>query len=128
MANSQTPTTPAVSILFSIKAALDYIDSKGGLDAHKKRHQQAAEKAREFVKSIGHEIFAEPGFYSPTITGFILPDADAIRKRLREEHQLVTARDFGELQGRFFRICHIGNFTDADLEYGYSAIRKVLGK
>ncbi|MCX8195077.1 MAG: alanine--glyoxylate aminotransferase family protein [Candidatus Micrarchaeota archaeon] len=126
--NSQTPYTPAVSVLFSVKAALDYIDSRGGLGAHRLRHQQAAEKAREFVKSIGYEVFAEPGFYSPTITGFLLENADEIRKRLREEYKLVTARDFGELQGRFFRICHIGNFDDEHLEASFDAIRKVLGK
>lgn len=128
METSQTPTTPAVSVLFSMKAALDYIDGKGGLEAHRQKHQKAAAKSREFVTSMGYELFAEEGFYSPTITGFILPDADAMRKRLKEEHQLVTARDFGDLQGKFFRVCHIGNFTDEDLEYAFAAIRKVLGK
>ncbi len=128
MASNQTPTTPAVSVLFSMKAAMDYIDSNGGWDAHRAKHLKAAEKSREFVKSIGYPLFAEEGFYSPTITGFILENADAIRKRLKDEHQLVTARDFGELQGRFFRVCHIGNFTDADLDYAFAAIKKVLGK
>ncbi len=128
METFQTPTTPAVSVLFSLKAALDYVDSKGGLEAHRQKHQKAAEKSREFVKSMGYPLFAEEGFYSPTITGFILENADAIRKKLKEEHQLVTARDFGELQGKFFRVCHIGNFTDADFDYAFAAIKKVLGK
>ncbi|HIH19319.1 TPA: alanine--glyoxylate aminotransferase family protein [Candidatus Micrarchaeota archaeon] len=128
MENSQTPYTPAVSAIFSIKAALDYIDSRGGWEAHRARHGAAAEKSRKFVESMGYKVFAEPGFYSPTITGFILENADEIRKQLREKYQLVTARDFGELQGKFFRICHIGNFEDKDLEYAFDAIRKVLGK
>jgi len=128
MDSFQTPTTPPVSILFSIKAAMDYIDSKGGWDAHRKKHEAAAEKSRKFVESMGYPLFAEAGFYSPTITGFILENADAIRKQLKEQHQLVTARDFGELQGKFFRICHIGNFDDAHLDYAFAAIKKVLGK
>lgn len=128
MENSQTPYTPAVSVLFSMKAAMDYIDSKGGFDAHRKRHEAAAEKSRKFVESMGYRVFAEPGFYSPAITGFILENADGIRKQLREEYQLVAARDFGELQGRFFRVCHMGNFDDAHLDYAFDAIRKVLGK
>lgn len=127
-ANNQTPTTPAVSTLFSVQAAIEYINSKGGFEAHRKRHQEAAAKAREFVKSIGYQVFSEEGFRSPTITGFILEGADDIRKKLREEHKLVTARDFGELQGKFFRICHIGNFDDAHMQYGYGCIRKVLNK
>ncbi|MCX8197081.1 MAG: aminotransferase class V-fold PLP-dependent enzyme [Candidatus Micrarchaeota archaeon] len=128
MQNNQTPTTPAVSVLFSVRAAIDYIKSKGGFEAHRRKHQLAAEKSRKFVESIGYKVFAEPGFYSPTITGFILENADAIRKELREKFNLVTARDFGELQGRFFRICHIGNFDDAHLDYAFDCIRKVLGK
>ncbi len=128
MENSQTPFTPAVSVLFSMKAALDYIDARGGFDVHRKKHQAAAEKSRTFVESMGYKVFAEPGFYSPTITGFILENADDIRKQLREKYQLVTARDFGELQGKFFRVCHIGNFDDAHLDYAFDAIRKVLGK
>lgn len=128
MENSQTPTTPAVSVLFSIQAAIEYINSRGGFEAHRKKHQAAAEKSRKFVESIGYQVFSEAGFHSPTITGFVLENADAIRKELRDKHQLVTARDFGELQGKFFRICHIGNFDDEHLDYAFDAIRKVLGK
>lgn len=128
MDNSQTPTTPAVSVLFSVQAAIEYIEGKGGFEAHRHKHQKAAEKSRQFVKGMGYEVFSEPGFHSPTITGFVLENADAIRKELREKYQLVTARDFGELQGKFFRICHIGNFEDAHLDYAFECIRKVLGK
>jgi aspartate aminotransferase-like enzyme len=128
METSQTPTTPAVSVLFSMKAALDLIEGRGGFSAHRQRHAAAAERSRKFVQEIGFSVFSETGFHSPTITGFILENADDFRKRLREKHNLVTARDFGELKGKFFRICHIGNFTDADLDYAFDAIRKELGK
>jgi aspartate aminotransferase-like enzyme len=128
MANSQTPTTPAVSVLFSMQAAVEYINGKGGFESHRKKHSAAAEKSRKFVESMGYKVFAEPGFYSPTITGFLLENADDIRKQLREKYQLVTARDFGELQGKFFRVCHIGNFDDAHLDYAFDCIKKVLNK
>ena len=124
----QTPTTPAVSILYSVKAAIDYINAQGGFDAHRAKHAKAAEKSRAFVKEIGYPVFAEEGFYSPAITGFIMEDADGFRKRLREKYNLVTARDFGDLKGKFFRICHIGNFDDAHLDYAFAAIKKELGK
>lgn len=128
MENSQTPTTPAVSVLYSIRAAIDYINERGGFDAHREKHAKAAEKSRKFVESIGCKVFAEPGFYSPSITGFVMEDADGFRKRLREKYDLVTARDFGELKGKFFRICHLGNFDDAHLDYAFDAIRKEMGK
>lgn len=124
----QTPTTPAVSVLYSMKAAIGYINERGGFDAHRAMHAKAAEKSRAFVESIGFDVYAEPGFYSPSITGFIMEDADGFRKRLREKYNLVTARDFGELKGKFFRICHLGNFDGAHLDYAFDAIRKELGK
>jgi len=124
----QTPTTPAVSVLYSMKAAIDYINERGGFDAHRAKHAKAAGKSREFVESIGYKVFAEPGFYSPSITGFVMDDADGFRKRLREKYNLVTARDFGDLKGKFFRICHLGNFDDAHLDYAFAAIKKELGK
>lgn len=128
METSQTPTTPAVSVLYSMKASLDLIEKNGGFAAHRQKHARAAERSRKFVQEIGYPLFAETGFYSPTITGFILENADDIRKQLKDKYNLVTARDFGELKGKFFRICHIGNFTDADLDYGFDCIKKVLGK
>ncbi|MFA6214872.1 MAG: aminotransferase class V-fold PLP-dependent enzyme [Candidatus Micrarchaeia archaeon] len=128
MDGNQTPTTPAVSVMFSMKAAIDYINERGGFDAHRAKHAAAAEKSRKFVESIGYKVFAEAGFYSPSITGFIMEDADGFRKRLREKYNLVTARDFGDLKGKFFRICHLGNFDDAHLDYAFDAIRKELGK
>ena len=124
----QTPTTPAVSVLYSMKAAIDYINEQGGFDAHRAKHAAAAAKSRAFVKEIGYEVYAEPGFYSPSITGFLMEDADGFRKRLREKYNLVTARDFGDLKGKFFRICHLGNFDDAHLDYAFAAIKKELGK
>jgi aspartate aminotransferase-like enzyme len=124
----QTPTTPAVSVLYSIKAAIDYINERGGFDAHRQKHMKAAEKSRAFVREIGYQLYAEEGFYSPSITGFILENADDVRKKLKEKYNLVTARDFGELKGKFFRICHLGNFDDAHLDYAFAAIKETIGK
>jgi aspartate aminotransferase-like enzyme len=79
------------------------------------------------VKELGRKVFAEEGFYSNTITGFILENADDYRKKLREKHKLVTARDFGELKGRFFRICHLGHIETDQLKLALSYIKDVVG-
>ncbi|MBS3068791.1 alanine--glyoxylate aminotransferase family protein [Candidatus Micrarchaeota archaeon] len=128
METFQTPTTPAVSLLYAVQAALGVIEKKGGFAAHRKRHEEGAAYSREFVKSLEREVFAQSGFYSPTITGFILENADEVRKTLKEKYGLVTARDFGELRGRFFRVCHIGHFTKEELDVAFGYIREVLGK
>jgi aspartate aminotransferase-like enzyme len=126
MEKFQTPWTPPVSLFFAIQESLKMIEERGGMDAHIKHHMEGAEYSRKFVKSVGKEVFAEEGFYSNTITGFILENADEIRKKLKSEYGLVTARDFGELKGKFFRVCHLGHFEIADLERAFELIRKVV--
>ncbi len=129
MEKFQTPWTPPISTMFAVQESLKMIAEKGGLDAHIKSHMEAAALAREFVeKELGREVFAEKGFYSNTITGFILEGADDYRKKLRERHNLVTARDFGDVKGKFFRICHLGHIDVAQLKVALSYIKDVVNE
>jgi aspartate aminotransferase-like enzyme len=128
MEKYQTPWTPPISTMFAVQESLRMIAEKGGLGAHIKSHEEAATLSREFVvKELGKKVFAEEGFYSNTITGFILENADDYRKKLREKHKLVTARDFGELKGKFFRICHLGHIETDELKLALSYIKDVVG-
>ncbi len=128
MKKFQTPNTPAVSLMYGLKAAFDLCEERGGMKANIARHERAAKKSRKFVKEMGFEVFAEKGFYSNTITAFLMEDADTLRKRLYDEKGIVTARDFGAYKGKLFRVCHIGNFSSAHLKKAFAGIRECLGK
>ncbi|MEM2963091.1 MAG: alanine--glyoxylate aminotransferase family protein [Candidatus Anstonellales archaeon] len=128
MKKFQTPNTPAISLMYGLQAAFELCEERGGMSANIERHRRGGEMARRFVKDIGYEVFAEEGFYSNTITAFLLENADEVRRKLYEERNIVTARDFGAYRGRLFRICHIGNFTEVDLGKAFEAIREILGR
>ena len=128
MKKYQTPNTPAVSLMYGLKAAFELCEEGGGLSANIERHARTAEKSRKFIKEMDFEVFAEEGFYSNTITAFLMENADPLRDRLYKEKNIVTARDFGEYKGKLFRICHIGNFTEEHLDTAFEAIREALGK
>jgi aspartate aminotransferase-like enzyme len=51
-------------------------------------------------------------------------DVAELRRRCREEHGLVIAGGQGKLEGKVFRIGHMGWVTDQDID----AVLEVLGK
>ena len=126
MLKRQTPYTPAVSLFYGLQAALDYMDARGGIPANIERHAKAAAYSRAWVGKNGFKVVAEPGFESNTITGFWTDKCDDIKKRLVSEYNIETAGGMGELKGKILRICHIGNFTQQELDTLLLAMEKIV--
>lgn len=117
----QTPYTPAVSLYFALKAAFDHLDKEGGPKGCEARHRKAAEFTHKWADSNGMKVVAEPDFRSNTITALWTERAKDIKKQMREKYDIEIATGMGETKEKMIRICHIGNFTQAELE-------TVLGK
>ncbi len=87
-----------------------------GLDNVFARHDRHAEATRRAVRAWGLEIAAlDPREYSSTITAILLPpghDADALRQLILEQFDLALGAGLGKMQGRLFRIGHLGDFND----------------
>jgi len=116
----QTPYTPAVSLYFSLKAAFDHLDKEGGPKGCEARHKKASEFTHKWAENNGMKVVAEQGFRSYTITALWTDKAKEIKKQMREKFDIEMATGMGETKEKTIRICHIGNFTQAELE-------KVLG-
>ncbi|MFA5106518.1 MAG: alanine--glyoxylate aminotransferase family protein [Candidatus Micrarchaeia archaeon] len=125
---SQTPWTPAVSVMYGLQAAFDRLDRDGGIEGNIKRHASMAQYSREWVVKNGYEIFAQPGHYSNTITSFLHPKADEVKSNLKAKYNVEIAGGFGELKGRLLRVCHIGNVSVDELDLAFSAWEKVLAQ
>src|SRR5262249_21352862 len=66
--------TPAPNMLHGLSAAID-MRTEEGLDNVFARHDRHAEATRRAVRAWGLEILCrDPKYYSPTITGVLLPD------------------------------------------------------
>jgi len=126
----QTPWTPAVSIVFALSVALDLM-LKEGLSNIFARHARVGKTAREGVKSLGLSLFADEKYASNTVTAVSVKDGMNVKEMLRilcEEYQVVLAGGQQSLQGKIFRIGHLGLITEDDIKEILSALKEVLPK
>ena len=124
----QTPWTPAVSIIFALQVALDMM-LKEGLTNVVARHARVGKAAREGIKSLGLSLFAEESHASNAVTAVAVPeglDVKKLRKILKEEHQVVLAGGQQKLDGKIFRIGHLGWVNEKDIEAVISALKVAL--
>ena len=128
MEKAQNPWTPAVSLMYALDAALDIME-KEGLQNVFARHARAAKAAREGVKSLGLSLFADEAFASSTVTAVNVPDgveADKLRAVMRNEYGIALSGGQKTLDGKIFRIGHLGWVTESDIEGVISALKKAL--
>ncbi len=126
--NGQTPWTPAVSIVFALDVALDMM-LKEGLSSIFARHASVAKAARDGVKSLGLSLVSDERHASSTVTAVWGTDTlniRELRRILREEYKIVLAGGQGKLDGKIFRIGHLGWVTEDDIEAVVSALKVAL--
>ena len=80
------------------------------------RHTRLAEATRAAVRGWGLELVpVDPAEASDSLTAVLMPpghDADAFRKITLERWDMSLGAGLGKLQGRIFRIGHLGDFND----------------
>jgi aspartate aminotransferase-like enzyme len=80
------------------------------------------------VKSLGLSLFADENYASNTVTA-VAADSHDIRKLLRilrEEHQVVLSGGQQNLDGKIFRIGHLGWVYEDDIEKVLSTLKVTL--
>ena len=87
-----------------------------GLENVFARHDRHAEATRRAVRAWGLEVLCLDGReYSGSLTAVLMPegvDADELRRLILERYDLSLGNGLGRLQGRVFRIGHLGAFND----------------
>ncbi len=125
------PYTPATNLLYGLREAIHMLLEEG-LDNVFARHARLAEATRRAARGWGLEILClEPEEYSNTLTALLMPEgynADILRKVIVERFNMSLGTGLGKLQGRVFRIGHLGDFNElmlagtlAGVEMGLSA-------
>jgi aspartate aminotransferase-like enzyme len=114
--------TPAVALVAGLGAALDYIAGQAGSDLEKGRIALVnnaivnAEATRAGLVSLGFTLFA-PSAPAAAATAVAVPegmDSGSVVKTLKSKFALVTANGQGEMQGKIFRVAHLGFFDYLD--------------
>lgn len=130
LGKGQTPWTPAVSIVYALSVSLEMM-LKEGLTNIVARHARVADAARSGVKALGLPLFADEKYASNTVTSVAAADGLDTKKLLRilrEEHGVVLGGGQRTLDGKIFRIGHLGWVTEADIEKVMSALKVALPK
>jgi len=126
----QTPFTPAVSVFYGLAASLDILLAEG-LNNVFARHARIAKSAREGAKALGLSLFPEEKICSDTITAIKASenlDATKLLQILRDEYKVVLSGGQGKLQGKIFRIGHVGWVTEKDMKQILQSLKEALPK
>jgi aspartate aminotransferase-like enzyme len=126
----ENPWTPAITTVYALSVGLDML-IKEGLPNIVARHHRVAEATRSGVKAMGLKLLADEKFASDTVTAVMLPpgiEYKALSKILREEKQVVITGGQGALDGKIFRIGHLGWVEEKDIKECLDALKAVLPK
>ena len=130
---SQTPNTPAVSLLFALERQLVRIMEEG-LEVRCARHDEMARRTYEWVDEVAartgqlYRVLAPEGYRSPCVTVIMLPDGlcgSEVVARAKSCGYTVAA-GYGRLKESSFRIGHMGEHTLDELEALLDVLDEVL--
>ncbi len=124
----QTPWTPSMTIVFALSLSLKMMLAEG-LSNVFTRHTRVAKVARNSVKLLGLSLFADEKCASNTVTAVSAANGLDVKKMLRimrEEHQIVLGGGQQRLDGKIFRIGHMGWVFEDDIDVVISALKVVL--
>jgi aspartate aminotransferase-like enzyme len=125
---NQQPTTPPVSLFFALDLALEMMLEEGR-EAIFARHAQAGAYVRHRAKDIGLQLLADHANASNTVTAIYTPDGietKAFLKKLREEDRVVFAGGQEHLEGKIFRVGHLGFFHMGELAEAMDKVEQRL--
>jgi aspartate aminotransferase-like enzyme len=128
LAKGETPWTPAVSVIFGLEVSLKMMLKEGLLNIIA-RHARLAQATRDGVKALGLSIFADEKHASNTVTsvaGSKGLDTKKLVKLMREQEHVILAGGQRTLDGKIFRIGHLGWVNDNDIQSMLASLKKVL--
>jgi aspartate aminotransferase-like enzyme len=109
-ANGQTPFTPAVAVAYQVDEGIRLMTAEGP-DGVFARHEICAAAARAGLEALGFGLFADPAHASRTVTAAWVPEGTDWKTLNAEVKRrgVVLAGGQGKLQGRIFRVGHLGS-------------------
>jgi len=125
----QTPWTPAVSVLYGLRVALDMMLAEG-LEAIYARHRRVGQRMRQGAQELGLALFADPAHASDTVTTLRVPaglGGEALVAAVRECGVVITGGQ-GRLKGQVLRVGHLGYVDTGDIDQVLRALALALGK
>jgi len=116
---NNTPSTPAVSLLYALKHKVDSIMEEG-LEARFARHEKLNKMIHAWMEKHGFKNFAPEGHQSKSLTAIDNSegrlDVTAFIKALRAKYNVLINGGYGKIKGTTFRISNMGNETEETMQ------------
>lgn len=119
-----TATTPAVSLLYALDAAIDAMIEEG-IDEVWARHIRLGKAFRAGLGELGIKVLSEPGYESSSVTAFNTPNGISstdLQKRISDATGIVIATGQGALAKSVNRVGHMGWSEQPELDATLEAI------
>lgn len=107
---SETPFTPAIPLLYSLRAAISAI-LKRGLDRWVRMHAERAAGLYRAFEEMGFKAFVKRPYRSRTVLSFKPPEGvsvGALRASLASRYGIHVAGGLGNLRGKILRVGNMG--------------------
>jgi aspartate aminotransferase-like enzyme len=126
LATGQTPWTPAVAVVYQVDEGIRLMLAEGR-DAVFARHEACAAATRAGLRALGFELFANPVHASRTVTAAWLPEGTDWKVFNGEVKRrgVILAGGQGKLQGRIFRVGHLGSVILDEIVGALTALEEV---
>ena len=124
---SETAFTPAVSIIYSLRIALDML-KKEGQSAFIARQSEMAEHVRSRLMKMGFSLVTEEGFESSTVTAFFCSKNKEINQFLQSDHGVKLGGGHADWAETTLRFCNMGDLDMVKIDAGLDALQAVKSK
>ncbi len=122
-----TPATPAISLMRALSVQLDHIFEEG-VEARYARHARLAAATQAWAMAHGFEPAAEAGYRSPTVTNITNTRGISVKElnaHLAQDDMSISD-GYGVYKGKAFRIAHMGEVIDRDMQRLFAAMDNYL--
>ncbi|MCO4757217.1 MAG: aminotransferase class V-fold PLP-dependent enzyme [Oceanospirillaceae bacterium] len=123
------PYTPPNQLIYGLKESLEMLFEEG-LENVYARHHRLAEGVRKAVDAWGLKLCAQsPELYSDTVSAIYVPDgfdSNQLTDHAFSTYGVSFGIGLGEMNGKAFRIGHLGSLTDVMVLSGLATIEMAM--
>jgi len=128
-ADGFSPFTQAVHVAFALQEALLELEEAGGQPVRLQRYRTVSNHVRETLAGLGVDPLLPDEDCSAVLRAYCLPptvDYERLHDGLKDRGFVIYAGQ-GRLRSGVFRVAHMGEIGDADLERLSQAFQDVIG-
>jgi 2-aminoethylphosphonate-pyruvate transaminase len=124
-----SPFTQSVQAAFALRQALEELEDEGGWEQRRSFYRRRAGRIAVTLKELGLETMLPPQEYSCVLWSWMLPKGmnyNSVHAALKQAGFVVYAGQ-GDFSKEIFRIAHMGDIREDDMDRLETALRSCFG-